>query len=278
MHKIKGRYLVLAALPLYVACAASEDSEAPEGGNTSGSGTLAGSTGVIAGSSSVAGTPGTGGTPGTAGTPSTGGTPGTAGTPSTGGTPGAAGTLATAGTGTGGAPAGACPAPTSMVPLISDFAMANASNQLSSGTDVWSASPAGAMATAMGGALHITSAAGAWASASTLLNKGATCFSVDGKYTGIKFKISSPTNKTMKFIVVTPETKADSSHYHKILTLTTTPTDTPVLFSELAKSTYGAGMMLPADYKPSQHIIGLGFGVMEMAELMDITIDDVTFY
>jgi hypothetical protein len=276
MRKITVRHLVLAALPLFVACAASEDSEAPEAGNTSGTGTIAGTTSVIAGSTGVGGS-GTAGTTSAGGT--TAGTPGAAGTASA-GTPGTAGTSpGTAGTGSGGSgPVGNCAAPTAMVPLISDFATANASNQLSTGTDVWSASPAGSMAMAMAGALHVTQPSGNWGSVSTLLNKGATCFNVDGKYTGIKFKISSPTNKSVKFIVVTPETKADSSHYGKVLTIDTAPVDTSVLFTELVKAPFGVGMTLPVDYKPSQHIIGIGFGMMEMAELMDITLDDVTFY
>lgn len=277
MRKITVGHLVLAALPLYAACAAPEEGEAPDGGNTSGSGTLAGSASVIAGSTGVGGSGTAGSTTATGGTSA--GTPGAAGTASA-GTPGTAGTgTGTAGTGTGGTgPVGNCAAPTSMVPLISDFAVANASNQLSTGTDVWSASPAGSMAMAMTGALHVTQASGNWGSVSTLLNKGATCFNVDGKYMGIKFKISSPTNKSVKFIVVTPETKADSSHFGKVLTVTTTPTETPVPFIELVKAPFGVGMTLPVDYKPSQHIIGIGFGMMEMAELMDLTIDDVTFY
>jgi hypothetical protein len=275
MRKISAHYLALVALPLYVACAASEESDPPD--NSAGTGSSSGTTST-AGATSTAGTLGAGGTTGTSGSTSTGGS-GTAGsvTGSAGSVTGTAGTTGTAGAG-GGPPGGACPAPTVMTPGISTFEM-NVSNQLSAGTDVWSASPTGNTATAMDGALKVTqTGTGSWGSVSTLLNKGATCFNVDGKYMGIKFKISSPSNTSMKFIVVTPETKADSSHFGKVLTLTSTPTEVSVPWADLMKAGFGAGMMLPSDYKPAQHIIGLGFGVMMEKELMDIVLDDVTFY
>jgi hypothetical protein len=37
-------------------------------------------------------------------------------------------------------------------------------------------------------------------------------------------------------------------------------------------------MALVPPYKPEEHVVGIGFGVMEEKELMDITLDDVTFY
>jgi hypothetical protein len=175
---------------------------------------------------------------------------------------------------------GDCAAPTAMTGLISGFDNnMNIANQLSGGTDVWTASPMGMnTATAMDNALKITQTAGSWGSVSAFVNKGVTCLNVAGKFTGIKFKISSATNTMIKFVLVTPETKADSSHYGKIITVTSTPTDTPVLFTDLQKATWGAGMALPADYKPENHVAGLGFGVTMEMEKMDITLDDVTFY
>ncbi len=277
MRKISAHYLALVALPLYIACAASDEGDPPDNGG--GSGTAAGTTST-AGTVGSAGTLGGGGSIGTAGTTGASGS-GTAGSATgTAGSVGTAGSTGTAGSGTGGTGAtGSCVAPMNMVPGISTFEM-NVSNQLSAGTDVWSASPAGNTATAMGGALKVLqTGTGSWGSVSTLLNKSATpvCFNVDGKYTGIKFKISSATNTTMKFIVVTPETKADSSHFGKVLMgLTSTPTEVSVPFAELT-ATFGVGATLMG-YKPAQHIIGLGFGVMMEKELMDIVIDDVTFY
>lgn len=272
MRKIPFHYFALAVLPLYVACAASEDSESPDPGGSAGTPATAGTPGA-SGTLNVSGSggsaPTTGGAPGAAGTPA-----GTAGTPA-----GTAGTPAgTAGAGTGGSgPMGGCAAPMAANGMVSTFDM-NVANQLSMGTDVWSASPAGSTATAMGGALLVKQTMGTWGSVSAVLNKGVTCVNVTGKYTGIKFKISSPTNTSIKFVMVTPETKADSSHYGKVLTVTATPTEVPVLFTELQKATWGAGGMLAADYKPEQHVVGIGFGVMEEKELMDITLDDVTFY
>lgn len=277
MRKISAHYLALVALPLYMACAASDEGEPPDN-NKGGSSTTAGTTST-AGTVGTAGTLGAGGTTGTAGTTGTSGS-GTAGSVTgTAGSVGTAGSTGTAGSGTGGTGSGgACVPPTNMMPGISTFEM-NVSNQLSAGTDVWSASPAGNVATAMDGALKVLqTGTGSWGSVSTLLNKSATpiCFNVDGKYQGIKFKISSATNTSMKFIVVTPETKADSSHFGKVLTLTASPTDVSVPFAELT-ATFGVGATL-VGYKPAQHIIGLGFGVMMEKELMDIVIDDVMFY
>ena len=276
MRKISAHHLALVALPLYMACAATDESDPPDnkGGTSSASGTTS-----TAGSVGTAGTLGMGGTTGTSGATGTSGS-GTAGTVTgTAGSVGTAGSTGTAGAGTGGTGSGGpCVPPTYMMPGISTFEM-NVSNQLSTGTDVWSASPVGNTATAMDGALKVLqTGTGSWGSVSTLLNKGATCFNVDGKYMGIKFKISSATNTSMKFIVVTPETKADSSHFGKVLVVTPTPTDTSVPWADLAKAGFGAGMALPADYKPAQHITGLGFGVMMEKELMDIVIDDVMFY
>jgi hypothetical protein len=276
MRKISAHYLALVALPLYMACAASDEGEPPE--NTAGTSSAAG-TSSTAGTTGTAGTLGAGGTTGTSGATGTSGS-GTAGSVTgTAGSVGTAGSTGTAGSGTGGTGSGgSCVPPTNMMPSISTFEM-NVSNQLSAGTDVWSASPAGNVATAMDGALKVLqTGTGSWGSVSTLLNKSATpiCFNVEGKYQGIKFKISSATNTTMKFIVVTPETKADSSHFGKVLTLTATPTDVSVTFAELT-STFGVGSTL-VGYKPAQHLIGVGFGVMMEKEPMDIVLDDVMFY
>jgi hypothetical protein len=274
MRKIPFHYFALAVIPLYVACAASDDSEEP--GGSAGTGSTAGT------APGVSGSVGLGGSPATAGSPSTGGVPaGTAGTPAgTAGTPaGTAGTPAgTAGQGTGGtAPMGSCAAATSADGKISTFEM-NVANQLTMGTDVWSASPAGSTAMAMDGKLAVKQTMGSWGSVSAVLNKGASCVNVKGKYTGIKFNLASTTNKSIKFVLVTPETKADSSHYGAVLTIPCAATPCDVPFALLQKATWGAALTLPAGYVPEEHVVGIGFGMMEEKELMDITLDDVTFY
>jgi hypothetical protein len=148
--------------------------------------------------------------------------------------------------------------------------------------DQWGAYPGGTV-TPVAGALHLTTLPGSkWSSAATVIGATGpgmvTCVDVTNKYSGIALKISSPTNKTLVFVVPTPETTADSSHFRKTILVNTAPTVVQVLFAELGPPSFGAGQVLPLDYKPAQHMTGLGFGVGLETELLDVTIDDVTFF
>ncbi len=271
------RLAMVAALPL-LALACSNDSP-PAGGGTGGSN---GTGGSAAGTGGTSG--GTGGTSaGTGGSSAgTGGTAaGTGGASGTGGTD--AGT--DAGSGTGGTTAidggvAPCGAATATAPLISDFAGTTpVSNQANGGTDLWSISPAG-MATIMvaGGEMHAQSTSGSYASTSTVVG-GLTAKCVDvTKYSGVKFKIRSPTNTSLLFVVVTPETSPDSSNFRKQITVTPTATTVMVAFADLVKAPFGVGMTLPASYLPAAHMAAIAFGVGTMTELLNIYLDDVTFY
>ncbi|HEY2901797.1 MAG TPA: hypothetical protein VGL59_14535 [Polyangia bacterium] len=265
MSKLTIRHLVLAAAPLFVlACGNSS----PPSNNGSG-GMSGGSGGTSGGSGGASGTGGAG----SGGAPATGGASGTGGT--------------TVG-GTGGADAGvtvdggvvACATASATLPLISDFAGATAvADQAVGGTDVWTASPAGmATVTITGGEMHVASTGGSYASTSTLLSGTQPCVNVSAKYTGISFKIHSATETSLIFEILTPETKADSSGFRTTVTITPTATTVMVPFANLVKAPFGVGFTLPATYKPAEHAYAIAFGVIAMAEHMDVFLDDVTFY
>ncbi|HXI54909.1 MAG TPA: hypothetical protein VNO55_02545 [Polyangia bacterium] len=275
MSKLTIRYLVLAALPLFVfGCGHDTPSSGGTGGagsgGSSGSGGTTGSGGSSDGSGGTSG--GSGGTSGDSGGASAG----------SGGATGSGGTVVM---GSGGSDGGTvvdggistCPAATATSPLISDFASGTtpASNQANGGTDVWTVSPQGT-ATVVTGEMHAQSTGGNWGSTGTVLGK-AKCVDVS-KYTGIKFKIRSATNTALLFVVSTPETTGDSSNFRMQIAVTPTSTVVTVPFASLVKAPFGAGMALGADYKPAAHLYGIGFGVGVMTELLDIFVDDVTFY
>jgi hypothetical protein len=215
------------------------------------------------------------GTPGAAGSTS-------AGSAGTGSATGAAGTGSTvtgaAGTGT---VTGACAAPTATSPLISDFsgtATTPVSMQANGGTDVWTVSPAGmGSAVVMGGEMHASTTAGDWASMSTVIGGHSPCLDMS-KYTGVKFKIKSATNTSLIFEVATVETKDDYSHMRKTITVGPAYAEVSVPFAMLERAPFGAGMALPVDYQPAQHMYAVAFGVGSMKELLDVYLDDVTFY
>jgi hypothetical protein len=222
-----------------------------------------------------------GGSPGAAGT-SGAGTAGTAGTGA-----GTAGDTGGAGTGTAG-DTGACATPTATDPLISDFSgMATGdggatttpvSKQANGGTDVWTVSPTGmGTATVMTGEMHASTTGGDWGSMSTLISGHLPCLNMS-KYTGVKFSIKSATNTMLIFEVATPVEIKDYSYFRKVLTITPDYTDVMVAFSDLMAPTFGDGMMLPATYKPAEHMNGIAFGVGTMTELLDVYLKNVSFY
>ena len=219
------------------------------------------------------------GTPGTAGTSTTGaaGTTGAGGASGAAGSGGAGGASGAAGTGS----VGACAQPTAASPLISDFsgtATTPVAMQANGGTDVWTVSPAGmGSAVVMEGELHASTTAGDWASMSAVICGRAPCLDMS-KYTGVKFKIKSATNTSLIFLVPTPETKTDFSHMRKTITVGTADAEVSVPFAQLERAPFGEGMTLPVDYKPEQHMFAIAFGVGVMTELLDVYLDDVTFY
>jgi hypothetical protein len=197
----------------------------------------------------------------------------------TAGNTGAAGSTSagTAGSGTN----GACALPTASDPLISDFsgtATTPVSKQANGGTDVWTVSPAGmGSAVVTGGEMHATTTAGPWASMSTVISGQAACLNMS-QYTGVKFTIKSATETSLIFEVATVETKVDYSHMRKTITLGPAYTDVSVAFADLQPPPFGAGMMLPANYKPAEHMYAIAFGVGVMTELLDVYLKNVTFY
>jgi len=62
------------------------------------------------------------------------------------------------------------------------------------------------------------------------------------RYTGIQFKVKSATNRTLLFIVQTPETAADFSHMRASVTIPTDFMTVQVPFSTLMKAGYSCFM------------------------------------
>jgi hypothetical protein len=143
------------------------------------------------------------------------------------------------------------------------------------GTDVWVTTPGGT-STIVAGEMHAVTTMGNYASTSAPV-AGTMCLDAS-KYTGIKFKVHSPTNTSLLFVVVTPETSADSSNFRKQVTITAASTDVTVAFADLMKAPFGAGLALPTTYQPKTRLTAIGFGVGVMTEKLDLFLDDVTFY
>ena len=277
-----------AMLPLLALACSSKDSGNPGGsGGTSGGsgGTSSGTGGTSSGTAGSSG--GTGGASGgIAGASGTGGASNAGTGGATAGTSGAAGTGAsgTGGTHTDGGgtdAADACIAPTATSPVISDFsgttATANQFNGLAAET--WVVTPSG-MATVAGGEMHGTTTMGTFASASVVLAKG-MCVNMS-KYTGIKFKIRSPSNTMLVFGIQTPETMTDFSNFNKVFAVTATATDVMMPFTDL-KPTFGAGAMLPSTYMVGEHVRAIAIGIVgatvpTQTENLDIYLSAVSFY
>ena len=293
----KQALAVAAMLPLLALSCSSKDS-GNQGGSSGTSGGGGGTSGGSGGTSSGAGgtSSGTGGSSGntggtsggTAGAPGTGGasnagtggaTAGTSGAAGTGGASGTGGTVTTDGGGTD-APS-ACIAPTVTSAVISDFAgtMATANQFNGLAAETWVVTPSG-MATVGGGEMHGTTTMGTFASASVVLAKG-MCANMS-KYTGIKFKIRSPSNTMLVFGIQTPETMTDFSNFNKVFAVTATATDVMIPFTDL-KPTFGAGSMLPATYKVGEHARAIAIGIVgatvpTQTEKLDIYLSAVSFY
>jgi hypothetical protein len=277
-----------AMLPLLALSCSSKDSGNQGGGGTSGGsgGKSSGAGGTSSGTGGSSGESGgtSGGTAGASGAggvsnAGTGGVMAGTGGAAGMGTSGTGGTLATDGGGTD-APA-ACIAPTATSAVISDFAgtMATANQFNGLAAETWVVTPSG-MATVAGGEMHGMTTMGTFASASVVLAKG-MCVNMS-KYTGIKFKIRSPSNTMLVFGIQTPETMTDFSNFNKIFAVTATATDVMIPFTDL-KPTFGAGSMLPATYFVGEHVRAIAIGIvgataLTQTEKLDIYLSAVSFY
>src|SRR6185295_9584089 len=190
----------------------------------------------------------------------------------------------TSGAGTGGTNSGGgCLPATGASALISDFSDGNVSHQQTgSAVDVWTAYPGGTAAVVTG-ALHLSTPLGShWSSATTVIGatgpNAVSCVNVSSKYLGISLKIRSSTNTELVFVVTTPETSLDDSHFRKVIGVVSSLSSVQIPFVDLVRAPFGVGQALPNDYRPAQHMTGLGFGVANETEPFDVTIDDVTFY
>jgi hypothetical protein len=139
----------------------------------------------------------------------------------------------------------------------------------------WITTPSG-MTTVDAGAMHAVTTSGDWASTGTVI-ANTMCYDAS-RYTGIQFKVKSATNRSLLFIVQTPETAADFSHMRASVTIPTDFMTVQVPFSTLMKAGFGAGSMLPADYKAQTRMTGIAFGVGTQTEKLDLFVDDVAFY
>lgn len=269
---------VAAMVPLLALACSSKDSGNPSGSGGSGgtSGGTSGSSGGSGGTSAgAAGASGTGGASNAGTGGATAGTSGAAGT----GASGSGGTPVTDGGGTDAS--SACIAPTATSPVISDFAGTTATANQFNGlaAETWVVTPSG-MATVAGGEMHGTTTMGTFASASVVVAKG-MCVNMS-KYTGIKFKIRSPTNTMLVFGIQTPETMTDFSNFNKVFAVTATATDVMMPFTDL-KPTFGAGALLPATYMVGEHVRAIAIGIVgatvpTQTEKLDIYLSAVSFY
>ena len=82
--------------------------------------------------------------------------------------------------------------------------------------------------------------------------------------------IKSATNTSLIFEIATVETKDDFSHMRKTITVGAAYTEVSVPFAMLERAPFGAGMTLPVDYQPAQHMYAVAFGVGSMKELLDV--------
>ena len=160
--------------------------------------------------------------------------------------------------------------------VISDFNMMMPIVPMNDGRKgTWITTPSG-MTTVEAGALHAVTTAGDWASTGTVI-ADTMCYDAS-RYQGISFKAKSASNRSLLFIIQTPETAADFSHMRASVTIPTDFATVQVPFSSMMKASFGAGSMLPADYKPQAKMTGIAFGVGQQTEKLDLYVDDVTFY
>jgi hypothetical protein len=267
----------------YLACSDDSSTTGPRSG--AGGGTTTNPT--TTNPTTTMGTGGAGPASTTATTGSGGSPAGTGGTPTTGsaGTTGAGGGTGGAGMGGAGGGTGSCPAPSATSGLISDFATMNVANQLTGGTDTWY-SPGTAMV--MNGAMHFVvnpnDAGTDYPAVSTLIAskpgmKG--CVDLTAKYTSVSFKISSPTNTSLLFEVVSLEAAnaQDGSGFRSSFMLNATPATVTLQLSALMPPSFGVGMMQAAmpGFNISKDAAAIVFGVGTAGQKLDITVDDVTF-
>jgi hypothetical protein len=97
----------------------------------------------------------------------------------------------------------------------------------------------------------------------------------------VSFKISSPTNTSLLFEVVSLEAvKAqDGSGFRSPFMLTATPATVTIKLSDLVPPTFGIGMMQAAmpGFSIAKDAAAIVFGVGTAGQNLDITVDDVTF-
>jgi len=105
------------------------------------------------------------------------------------------------------------------------------------------------------------------------------CFDLSKYFTGFKFKIRSPTNKSLVFDVLTPQTES-LGRCKKQITVGLVNAEITVAFSDLVLPKGvdpKTGMVLPVGYNPGAHVEGIGF-LATNEEQLDIYVDDITFY
>jgi hypothetical protein len=160
--------------------------------------------------------------------------------------------------------------------VISDFTDMKATVVTNDGRQgTWVTTPGGTTIVEAG-VLHVSTSSGSWASSGTVI-ANTMCYDAS-RYMGISFKVRSPTNTSLLFIVQTPDTAMDFSHMRAPITVTPTLATVQVPFASLVKPTFGAGSMLPAGYQAQSKMTGIAFGVATEMEKLDLFVDDVTFY
>ena len=104
------------------------------------------------------------------------------------------------------------------------------------------------------------------------------CVDVSKYFTGFKFKIRSPSNTSLVFDVLTPETES-LGRCRKQITVSPVNAAVTVAFSDLVVPkgvNPTTGMVLPVGYNPGAHVAAIRF--LATGEDLDIYVDDVTFY
>jgi hypothetical protein len=162
--------------------------------------------------------------------------------------------------------------------------MGNVANQLTGGTDTWY-SPGTAMV--MNGEMHFTAPGTTYGQAvSTLIAakpgmKG--CVDLTAKYTSISFKISSPSNTSMLFEIVSGEVAnlatPDGSGFRAPFTVTSSPTTVTIMLSTLMPPSFGLGQMqsMMPGFNISKDAAAIVLAEPMANKALDITVDDVTF-
>src|SRR5258708_35266324 len=96
---------------------------------------------------------------------------------------------------------------------------------------------------------------------------------------GEKLKTKPHTTPRPPLEVSTPVEIKDFPYFRKGIPVTTAYTDVMIPFADLMPPSFASdGSMLPATYKPADHMNGIALGVGTKAELLDVYLQNVTFY